>query len=444
MERHAMKKLDEWKNSNQRKPLIVSGARQVGKTWLMREFGKAAFRNVAYISFEGNPRMKQVFSVDYDIQRLLNNLQIESGVKITPDTLMIFDEIQAVPEALTSLKYFHENAPEYAILAAGSLLGVALHPQTSFPVGKVDFLDLYPMTFTEYLGAVGEEALADLLNSGDWQSITAFSSKYISHLRNYYYIGGMPAVVESFCRQQDYAEVRRIQTALLRQYSSDFSKHVSATDYPRLKLLWNSIPEQLAREDKRFYYSKIGEKSRTRDFEVPMSWLRDSGMIYQVRHLSKPGMPISAYADNIFKIYTLDIGLMGAQSNLDVKSLIEGNRVFTEFKGALTEQYVHQQLLAECGITSYYWSNPDGRSEVDFIFQNGMDIIPLEVKAEKNQKAKSLKFYCQKFQPPKAIRTSMMDFGHDTITVDTVDTKVSFSYEMINLPLYAISQIQKV
>jgi uncharacterized protein len=430
MKRVAIQRLKAWKESLNRKPLILSGARQVGKTWLMKAFARDHFKNVAYINFDGNPRMKQLFSLDYNIPRLLSGLQAETATVITPgETLVIFDEIQTNPAALTSLKYFCEEASEYAIIAAGSLLGVSLQQGTGFPVGKVDTLDLYPMSFTEFLEALGEHQLVAMLESRDWELITAFKSKYSDWLRNYYFVGGMPEAVAVFSERRAYSEVRQVQHRLLRDYERDFSKHAPKEIVPRLRLLWNSMPAQLSKENKKFFYGMVREGARAKDFEAAMQWLIGAGLIYKVDNVSKPNIPLSAYVDAAFKLFTLDVGLLTAQCGLDAKTLLEGNAIFTEFKGALTEQYVQQQLRAACDISPNYWSSSSGYAEIDFLFQVGQDIIPVEVKAEENLRAKSLKTYHLKFSPKKSIRTSMSDYRKESW--------------LVNLPLYAIGQIQK-
>ncbi len=432
MIRYAMRELRNWKDRKNRKPLIIRGARQVGKTWLMREFGRNCFEKVAYINFDNNDRMSNLFQGDLDIPRLLTALQIEAGVTITaPDTLIIFDEVQEVPRALTSLKYFNENAPEFAVVAAGSMLGVALHKETSFPVGKVDFLNLYPLSFTEFLEATGNGNLAELLHSKDFSLITAFRGKYIDLLKQYYYIGGMPEVVASFAEERDYKEVRRIQIRLLEAYEQDFSKHAPNEAVPRIRMLWNSIPAQLAKENRKFIYGLIRQGARAKEFEVALQWLLDCGLIHQICRITKPDMPLMAYQQfNAFKLYMLDVGMLAAKSGLDLKSLLEGNRIFEEFKGALTEQYVQQQLLADGGITPYYWMAERATAEVDFVFQHGSDIVPVEVKAEENLKAKSLKYYCEKYRPQHAVRTSMSDYRKDDW--------------LTNVPLYAVGVLPEV
>ena len=430
MKRYAMHEPERWQNDPHRKPLIIRGARQVGKTWLMKEFGKLAFKSTAYINFDNNERMRLLFEGDFDIPRLIAALQIECGCQIERgNTLILFDEVQEVPRALASLKYFYENAPEYAIVAAGSLLGVAMHHGSSFPVGKVAFLDLHPMSFTEFLDATGNKSLSELLKKQDWTLITPFKSKYIDLLRNYYFIGGMPEAVQSFIEEHDYLKVSEIQSRLLDAYEQDFSKHAPPEIVPRIRMLWNSIPAQLAKENRKFIYGMLREGSRAKDFELALQWLIDCGLVYQVNRITKPAMPIDAYRDNAFKLFMLDVGLLAAKSGLDIKSLLDGSRIFTEFKGSLTEQYVQQQLRAESGINPLYWSAELGSAEIDFVFQSGMNIIPVEVKAEENLQAKSLKTYCARFSPKAAIRASMSDYRKESW--------------LTNLPLYAISQIKQ-
>ena len=423
MKRYAMQRLVEWKKSKKRKPLIIRGARQVGKTWLMKEFGKTHFENTAYINFDNNERMKNLFDGDYDISRLIDGLQVETGEKINPQTtLIVFDEVQEVPKALSALKYFYENAPDYAIVAGGSLLGVALHKGTSFPVGKVDFCNLYPMCFCEYLEGIGEENLVELLRKKDWKLISAFGTKFIDLLRKYYYIGGMPEAIAQYAESKDYAEVRRIHEQILFAYEQDFSKHAPVNIVPRIRNIWNSIPAQLSRENKKFSPGVVQKGSRLHDYELALQWLLDCGLLHQVKQVSAPSTPLTGYEMNFFKIYMHDVGLLGTKSDIDVKTLLEGNRIFKEFKGALTEQYVLQEMIAN-GITPFYWSS-QGKAEVDFVFKYDSEIYPLEVKAEENLQSKSLKVYNEKFNPATCLRTSMKDYRKESW--------------MTNIPLYAI------
>jgi predicted AAA+ superfamily ATPase len=430
MKRTKLTDLIAWKNSTSRKPLIIRGARQVGKTWLMKEFGNTQYDQTVYVNFEKNKRLKALFTDDFDIKRVIVALQAESGLTIhAENTLLIFDEIQAVPEAITALKYFQEDAAEYHILAAGSLLGVALHSGISFPVGKVVFMDLYPLTFLEFLEAIGESALLEILHSADWKLITAYKSKYIERLRQYYYVGGMPEAVLKFSENNNFKEVREIQKQILDAYEHDFSKHAPSEIVPRIRMIWNSIPGQLAKENRKFIYGIIKEGSRAKDYESALSWLIDCGQVHKVCRVTKPAIPLKAYEDrSAFKMFLVDIGLLTAMGDVDAKTLLEGSTIFTEFKGSLTEQYVYQQLNNTNEYVIYYWSAERSTSEIDFLVQYNGLIVPIEVKAEENLQAKSLKVYLEKFSPTVSIRTSMSDFRKQDW--------------LINLPLYAISELK--
>lgn len=412
MYRKLLEELKAWKNDVHRKPMIIRGARQVGKTWLMKEFGRTCYEKCAYISMDENEIMEDVFRDAFDIKRIITALEIEVGFQIEPEnTLIIFDEVQEIPRALKSLKYFCENAPQYHVMAAGSLLGVALHEGTSFPVGKVEFCDLYPMDYQEFLLACGEDGLAELLESGDYKLITSFKNKYIDLLKFYYYVGGMPEVVSTYVQTNDLKKVRRIQNRLLGAYENDFSKHAPAETVTRIKMLWNSIPAQLAKENKKFIYGLVREGARAREYEVAITWLIDCGLIYKINRVKKPDFPLRAYQDfQAFKLFVLDIGLLGAMSRLSAKMILQGNRLFEEFKGALTEQYVLQQLKENPEIDIFYWSSDTATAEVDFLVQTEEDIIPIEVKAEENLSAKSLKSFYNKYRPQLSIRTSMSDY----------------------------------
>ena len=431
MKRFALDRLKEWKDKKGRKPLIIRGARQVGKTWLMKEFGNTCFEKVAYVNFDSNTRMKQVFDGEITVERIILAISAETGVSIdSENTLLIFDEVQEVPKALSSLKYFCENAPEYAIVAAGSLLGVALHKGTSFPVGKVDFMNLYPLSFQEFLCALGEERFVSILQGTDVEMVTMFKSKYIDRLREYYYVGGMPEVVQIYAETKDFNRVREIQKNLLNYYQQDFSKHAEVSLVPRLNLVWNSIPMQLAKENKKYIYGQVREGARAKDFEFAIQWLLDCGLIHKVQRVNKPSLPLKAYIDfNAFKIFLLDIGLLIAMADLDAQVIIDGNRIFTEFKGALTEQYILQQMIAEVGIEPYYFSTANSKGEIDFLLQGRTSIVPVEVKAEENLRAKSLKAFCNKYQPKFAVRTSMSDYREQEW--------------MTNIPLYNIDRIKE-
>ena len=432
MYRDAIEKLYAWKNKKSHKPLIIEGARQVGKTWLMKEFGRLAFEQTIYINFDSNSRMMDLFSTDLDVNRLLTGIELYSGKKINPKTtLLIFDEIQEVPRALSSLKYFYEDAKEYYIVCAGSLLGISLHEHTSFPVGKVEFLNLYPLSFREFMMALGKEKYVQVLDDSDYDMVTPFKEEYIENLKQYYFVGGMPEVVQSFIEEQDYSKVREIQKNILNSYEQDFSKHAPNDIVPKIRMVWNSIPSQLAKENKKFVYGLIREGARAKDYETAIMWLCDCGLVHKVSRVSGVGIPLVAYEDlKAFKLYVHDIGLLCCMTNINEKILLDKNDLFVELKGALTEQYVCEQLKTIDNLRTYYYTNDRSTCEVDFIVDNGKDIIPVEVKAEINLKAKSLKTYCEKYKPNIAIRSSMANYKKEE--------------NLINLPLYAISNIGKI
>ncbi|MBW6534565.1 MAG: AAA family ATPase [Mariniphaga sp.] len=429
MERLTLEKLKTWKKKSKRKPLLLKGARQVGKTWLMKEFGKNEYDKTAYVNFESSKALQSLFKDDYNIDRIITALQIETGTQIDAgNTLILLDEIQEAEGGITALKYFCENAPQYNVIAAGSLLGVALQKNTSFPVGKVDFLDLHPMSFIEFLMATGQQSLVGLLQQQDWQLIKTFRTKYIELLRHYYFVGGMPEAVYSFSTKNDFQEVREIQKSILSAFELDFSKHAPIEIVPRIRLLWNSIPSQLAKENKKFIYRAIRPGTRAKDYELALSWLIDCGLVHKISRVSKPGIPLKSYEDiSAFKLFIADVGLLAATGDIDAKTLLDGSAVFNEFKGALTEQYVLQQLKAETNLAIYYWSAERSASEIDFLIQSGSYVIPIEVKAEENLQAKSLKVFYQKYNPVKAVRTSMSDYRDDNW--------------LLNIPLFAIGNL---
>ena len=371
MYREKIEELKRWKQSKNRKPLILRGARQVGKTWLMKTFGEENYEKCAYINFDNNPRMEQLFSSDYNIDRIIQGLKIESGINIEPEnTLIIFDEVQETPKALSALKYFYENANEYHIIAAGSLLGVAIHEGTSFPVGKVDFIDLYPLSFSEFLMALGEESLVKLLKDVQIDLLNVFSDKLKDYLKQYLYIGGMPEVVLSYSIEKDFGKVRKIQNRLLEAYEQDFSKHAPTNVVPRIRQLWNNIPTQLAKENKKFIYGLVKEGARAREYEIALSWLIDCGLVYQINRVKDCKIPLSAYQDfNAFKLYLLDVGLLCAMAQIDSKTILDGNSIFVEFKGSLAEQYVLTELKSNYDIPIFYWSAEAGTAELDYIIQ---------------------------------------------------------------------------
>ncbi len=426
MYRFAMEILKNWKDNPHRKPLIIQGARQVGKTWLMQEFGRTEYEDTAYINFDQNSQMKALFAEDIKVERIITGLELYIGKKIDPGkTLLIFDEVQEVPRALTSLKYFCEEAPEYAIICAGSLLGMALHEGTSFPVGKVEFLHLYPLSFREYLLATGRAQYADLLDRQDFSMITTFKNTYIDALKEYYFVGGMPEVVSRFAENKDFVEAREIQRQILNDYEQDFSKHAPNEIVPKIRMVWNSIPSQLAKENRKFIYGLLREGARASEYETAILWLTDCGLVHKVSRVRAPGLPLKAYEDQkTFKLFMADVGLLSCLTGLGQRTLLEGNQLFSEFKGALTEQFVMQQLITREDLQIYYYTNDRGNCEIDFLVDTGDEIIPLEVKAEENLRAKSLKTYREKYQPRLCVRTSMSDYREQDW--------------MVNLPLYAI------
>ena len=432
MYRYALEQLYRWKDSKHRKPLIIEGARQVGKTWLMKEFGRAAYKNTAYINFDSNSRMAELFSSDLNIERIIMGLELYIGSKLDPEnTLIIFDEVQEVPRALTSLKYFCEDAPQYHIVCAGSLLGIALHSGTSFPVGKVDFLKLYPLSFGEFLMATGNERFEELLNKCDFDMITAFRQNYIDALKQYYFIGGMPEVVLRFSENHDFNEVREVQQRILSAYEQDFSKHAPNEMVPKIRMIWNSIPSQLAKENKKFIYGLVREGARAKDYETAIMWLSDCGLIHKVSRITAPNLPLKAYEDlKTFKLFLVDVGLLGCMTGLRQATLLDGNDLFKEFKGALTEQYVLQQLALQPGLNICYYTNERSSCEIDFVVDNGVTVVPIEVKAEVNLKAKSLRSYREKYSPELSVRTAMTDFKKEE--------------DLINLPLYAIGTLGEI
>lgn len=432
MYRDKMNELKKWKESSTRKPLIIRGARQVGKTWLMKEFGKQYYKKCAYINFDDNSRMNKLFDEDFDLDKIIQGLKIESNVNIEPEnTLIILDEIQETPKALKALKYFYENANQYHIVSAGSLLGVAIHEGTSFPVGKVDFLDLYPLSFFEFLEALGESDLLQLLKNTDFDMISVFNLKFKEFLKLYYYIGGMPEAVNSYVQNKDLNEVRKIQIRLLEAYEQDFSKHAPSNIVPRIRQLWNNIPTQLAKENKKFIYGLVREGARAREYEIALSWLIDCGLVYQINRVTTSKIPLSAYQDfNAFKLYLLDVGLLSAMARIDAKTLLDGNDIFEEFKGSLTEQYVLCQLKECTDLDIFYWSSDTSTSELDFITQIGRDNVPIEVKANENLQAKSLKYFVQKYNTQFNVRTSMSDYRKDDW--------------LTNIPLYCIANIERI
>lgn len=425
VERFAIKDLIAWKNSPRRRPLLVQGARQVGKTWLIREFGQTHFAAVAYVNFLEDEAMARQFEGELAPARLLDAVTLYTGVNAKdPNTLVVFDEIQECPRALTSLKSFAERSPETALVAAGSLLGVALHRGVSFPVGKVDHLLIYPLSFDEFLLATGNNLMLDTLRRGDLALADSLSERYIEQLRNYYFVGGMPEVVQTFLDTGSFSETRKQQNRLLFDYEHDFSKYADAALAEKIRLVWNSAPEQLARENKKFVYSAVRTGARARGYEEAIQWLVDAGLLLRVNRITKPGLPLSAYEDrDAFKIYLLDVGLLGAASRLDASVLVDGHELFSEFKGALTENYVCQELVATGKVVPYYWSAENSSGEVDFVYDYGRSIVAVEAKATTNLKAKSLRLFVERNHLGRGLRLSLSPFKEQDWVV--------------NLPLYA-------
>jgi len=406
-----MPELINWKKKEDKKPLIIQGARQTGKTWLMKEFGRRHYERTVYINFDENATMRDYFKAGLDVKRLLAGLELEAGFKIEPrSTLIIFDEIQECPQALTSLKYFNENAPQYDIVAAGSMLGVAHHGGTGFPVGKTEFLNLYPLSFEEFAQALGQERFIELTRQKEFGVISGFKEKYLELMRKYCYVGGMPEVVQRFVNNGDFNEAREIQKRIIESFELDFSKHIPANTVAKIGLLWKSIPAQLTKENKKFIYGIIKQGARAKEYETALSWLSDCGLIYKVHNIKKPALPIAAYEDfNAFKVFIVDVGLLCALTNLDAATILKGNKFFDEYKGAIAEQYVLQQLKTLKDLPVFYWANSNG-TEIDFVIQLGSNIVPVEVKSSINLRAKSLKSYREKFNPKISIRTSTADY----------------------------------
>lgn len=428
MERSILKRLEGWKESRNRKPLILQGARQVGKTWVLKEFGDACFENIAYVNLLEDEGMKRVFEGELSPRRLLDAISIQTGVDAYGnDTLVVLDEIQESPRALTSLKVFAENRPDIPLVAASSLLGVALHQRASFPVGKVDHLTMYPMTFLEYLLAT-QPALCSAIEHRDYDMLNSFLDRYIEELRRYIYVGGMPEAVQTFLDTASYDAVRSVQERLLYDYEHDFSKYASPVLAEKIRMLWSSTPAQLGRENKKFVYSAVKKGARARGYEEAIQWLVDAGLLLKVNRISEPGLPLATYADReAFKLYMLDTGLLGAASRLSARTLLEGNALFTEFKGSLTENFVCQQIVASGAVIPYYWSSESSNGEVDFVYDFDGTVVPLEVMAEVNLRAKSLKSFLAKYKIEQGLRLSLAGFEEQSWVV--------------NLPLYAANTL---
>lgn len=429
MDRFLMDELVAWKDSPRRKPLILNGARQVGKTWLLKEFGKRCFDNVAYVNLDDNPGMREQFEAGYDIPRIISAIQFETGQAVSEgSTLIVLDEIQACPKALTSLKYFCENAPGYAVAAAGSLLGITVHEGSGYPVGKVNTLNLYPLHFREFLAATGNQVLCNLIETGDTDLINGFSGKLVPLLRQYYYVGGMPEAVSAFLERGLLEDAREAQLEILLGYERDISKHLSRTETEYALAAWKSIPTHLSRENKKFVFSHIAEGARARNYRSGITWLSQAGIATIVRRISKPGIPLAPYADDMaFKLFLVDVGLLGAMSHLDKETVIGGSDIFEKFKGALTEQYVCQQLVSDCGLVPYYWSAENSSGEIDFLVQRRNSVFAIEVKAEENLRSKSLRAFMESHSDVEAVRFSLSGYREQGW--------------MRNVPLYAMSDM---
>ncbi|MDR1792275.1 MAG: ATP-binding protein [Bacteroidales bacterium] len=427
MYRTKIKELIQWKLSKKRKPLIFLGARQVGKTYLIQAFGKSQYRQVAYVNFERPNAPKNLFETDFDVDRIVTILNAYCKMKINADnTLIVFDEIQTAPKGITALKYLYEDAPQYHIIAAGSLLGVNIHPHESFPVGKVDFMKLYPMSFYEFLLAMGETGVTELLEKHDFKNLTFFNDKLINLLRYYLFVGGMPEAVQEFIENRDWQQVRHIQKNILLSYRNDFSKHAPHEILPRINMVWDSMPAQLGKENKKFIYNVIRQGARAKDFELAIQWLSDAGLLHKVYNVSKYAIPLIAYQElSNFKLFHNDVGLLGAMSELNSSTIVNGNAIFEEFKGALSENYVFQQLMQNENLLVFYHTFDNSKYEIDFLVQtNENEIIPIEVKASENLAAASFKLFCQKNHPKQALKTSLTPYKCESW--------------MTNLPLYAI------
>jgi predicted AAA+ superfamily ATPase len=413
MYRPVIEKLEKWKNSKDRKPLVVYGARQVGKTWLMKEFGAKKYVSTAYITFDADSVFKGIFEKDFSLPRIIHELSVAAGIKITTDTLIIFDEVQECPRALTSLKYFYENAPEYQIIAAGSLLGVMTLEGSGFPVGKVDMITMYPMSFYEFLEEI-EPRFVQILKALDYKAISTFHDAVTGLLKQYFYTGGMPAAVKKYSETRDFAEVRDVQRIIIDSYYADFAKHIPSAYIARTRDIWDSVPTQLGRENKRFLYSGMKEGSRGRDYELALNWLTNTNLIYKLYRVSMPNMPLIGYKEPaIFKLYMNDIGLLSARAGLDIKLYIDDNdRTFSHYKGGLAEQFVLQELIATNDkLQIFYWAAQKNTAEVEFVIQYNNEIIPIEVKSGKNVKSESLNVYRNEYNPARAVRASLKKYG---------------------------------
>ena len=431
MKRSIYKDLLRWKESPDRKPLVLEGARQVGKTWILKEFGSNEYKNVAYVNCDNNPLLGELF-IDFDIDRIIRALSAITEISISEnDTLIVIDEIQELPKGLTALKYFAESERKYHVAVAGSLLGLQIHEGTGFPVGKVDELYIHPMSFEEFLTALKQDILLNQINEHDWLETIPLHEKLVELLRQYYYTGGMPEVVKCYVETGDLSKVRSLQNAILNGYMRDISKHAPKEEVNRIHTVWESLPSQLAKENKKFIYGLVREGARAKEYEMALMWLIDCGLIYKVNRVNNPKLPLKVYEDlKAFKLFLLDTGLLTCMTGLNQSTLIEGNKLFVEFKGALTEQYVLQQLVTIENLNTYYYTNDRGSCEIDFLLDNGESVIPVEVKAEVNLKAKSLKVYKEKYNPEISVRISMSDYKKEEW--------------LLNLPLYMAEEIGNI
>lgn len=426
MERSVYQQLVDWKNKKNRKPLVLNGARQVGKTWLLHEFSRREYQQEAYVNCRKNDLAKQIFTQDFNIDRILRALRALTGVDITPEnTLIVLDEIQDIPEALESLKYFREDAPDYHVAVAGSLLGLSIHEGSSYPVGQVNEINIYPMSFEEFLLAKGEGEMVKLLENHDYPTMNLLHEKYVDLLRQYYYVGGMPEAVAEYIESGAIKEVRRIQLDILRGYDRDFSKHAPREQVTRIRMVWNSIPSQLFKENKKFIYGALRKGARATDFELAIKWLVDAGLVYQVHRCTKPALPLDIYEDLVaFKLYLVDIGLLGAMVKVEPVQVLVANTIFTEYKGGMTEQYVLQQMKSHETTPIYYHKTDDSRLELDFVIQHEARLLPIEVKAEGNVRANSLTTLLKENPDMQAVRFSMLPYKEQE--------------QLTNIPLYAI------
>ena len=443
-----MAKLNAWMRSPRRKPLILEGARQVGKTWLMREFAKGSFENQVYVRFDKDRQLRGIFDRDFDVARIIHELEIAFKTRVEAGkTVLLFDEIQACKAALTSLKYFCEDRPDLHIICAGSLLGLEYRddetdssegvkedtPTTGFPVGKVNTMAVHPLSFAEFTEALGYPALSSAMKDRYWQLLEDFRDTLSDLLKHYFVIGGMPEAVAAYLETRNFLDTAEVHREILSGYRRDFAKHAPKRDVPRIGMVWNSIPAQLAKENRKFVYSAMRKGERAATYREPIAWLEDARLIHLCRRLSAPKLPLLSYSEEAFKVFALDVGLLATMSGLDSRVVLEGSRIFTEFKGALTEQYVHQQLISGYGVSPFYWCTDDSRTEVDFVFQKEMEAVPVEVKAGENVQSKSLRSYLQRFKPSLAYRVSMLPYKEQQIQLEGGSTAL-----LVNLPLYGI------